>query len=65
MKDEQWLLSKKAELLALECEMQGMVAENQNREYNGKGILYAFDEFWPLRNKIMDLSRRIELGYDD
>ena len=65
MKDEQWLLSKKAELLALECEMQGMIAENQNRLVNGEGVLYAFDEFYALRDKIMDLSRRIKRGYDD
>ena len=61
MKDE-WLLSKKAELLALECEMQGMISENKNREHIGKGILYAFDEFWPVRNKIMALSQEIMRG---
>lgn len=44
---ETWLLAKQAEILALEAEIQGMVAENLVRVHRGESVAYndtAFNE---------------------
>ena len=45
MTDGGWLLAQKAELLALEAEMQGMIAENQQRIHAGNSLAYTDKSF--------------------
>lgn len=45
----------KAKLLKLECEMNGMVAENKQREFQGYAMAYGENDFLLLQNRIEEL----------
>jgi len=45
----------KARLLQIECEMNGMIAENKQRELQGYSIAYGEDTFTALFNQIQHL----------
>lgn len=56
-----------AELLALQCELHGMLAENQNRLNQGKALAYTEESFVELANKARaasDDTRRFEAAKD-
>ena len=46
---------ERAKLLQIECEMQGMVAENKQREHQGLSMMYGEDSFQSLENMIQEL----------
>ena len=49
MKEHQ--ISLKARLLQAEIEMNGMIAENKQREILGQSMAYTYDDFTYLINK--------------
>ncbi|MBN1690416.1 MAG: hypothetical protein JW901_05300 [Dehalococcoidia bacterium] len=42
----------KALLLSVEIELQGMLAENMQREKTGQSMAYVYDDFAKLRTKL-------------
>jgi hypothetical protein len=49
---------EKAMLLQIECEMNGMVAENKQREKQGQSMAYGMDSFEVLINRIEGIIKR-------
>ncbi len=56
---EGWNLSKRAELLALEAKMQGMIALNTYRSHLGQGIAYDDTPFFELAREAENLAEVI------
>jgi hypothetical protein len=48
----------KARLLQIECEMQGMIAENQQRELLGQSVAYSADAFQGLSDRVQELINK-------
>ncbi len=45
----------RARLLQIECKMQGMVAENKQREHQGYSMAYGEDAFQEVQDEIQKL----------
>jgi hypothetical protein len=49
-------LTKECRMLALRCQMEGMIAENQFKVALGNGVSYCEDAFGILAEKIAELA---------
>jgi len=58
---DNWLFVKKAELLALECEMQGMIAEDNYRRYYNSPPAHSMDDFLIIADKVNKIKDQIFL----
>ena len=57
--DEAYLLAKRAEILAIEAEIQAMVALNQYRLNRGETIAYDDGPFFDKAAELKSISRLI------
>jgi len=44
------------------AEMQGMVAENQQRENNGQALAYCMEDFDAISGRFMDIANRLRMN---
>lgn len=56
---ELWLLAQKASITAIEAEIQGMVAANQERLIRGESLAYSGEAFEYLAIQLRDISNMI------
>jgi len=54
MDNENFIRSR---ILAIECEMQGMIAENKQREQLGQSMAYVYEDFMKLTDALAELQR--------
>jgi len=57
--DEADLLIQRAELMALQCEMEGMVAKNKESFVTTKRCPYGIDEFRNIANQMRYIAKYI------
>lgn len=55
-----WRLARRAELLAIEIEVQGMIALNAERAVQGYAQAYAFDAFFAKAEEARAIAELIE-----
>ena len=55
-----FLLSKKAEMLAIECELHGLIAENTHAQNNGEPLPYREKTFVRLVHAAATIQNEIE-----
>jgi hypothetical protein len=47
----------RSRIVAIECEMQGMIAENKQREIEGHSPAYIYEHFVKLIDALVELQR--------
>ena len=62
MKSEDVRLCLEAELLALRCNLEGMLAENSARTRQDQALAYGEDAFTGLANIVLDRLRQFIQG---
>lgn len=60
--DDAYITAQKAYLLAIECELQGAIAENQSRNHTGDAPAYTEKHFDNLRVQAEGIANRILEG---